>query len=238
MDSDWHPFVTARAWPNAQISEAFEQWEPKHVADLVQGPGVVSGAYFHAVISGVPEAFTGSGTIMAYYTAREVDGLFAFLQSQVFADAVAEGEQWFGGFHPTDWEDITGNIYVVDSVERRADGSAHPELTFWQRFEVPEERLAEFDAWAAAHARALAAAGGVERVRTFSAVREGCPLPYYYSRGNRMVAADAGSLDALIAPEVRAAVGDSLRWDLELEYVRRDVYRHLYHHDSGHGGEY
>lgn len=83
-----------------------------------------------------------------------------------------------------------------------------------------------------------AAAGGVERVRTFIAVREGCPLPYYYSRGNRMVAADAGSLDALIAPEVRAAVGDSLRWDLELEYVKRDVYRHLYHHDSGHAGEY
>jgi hypothetical protein len=25
VGTDWHPFVTARAWPNDRISEAFEQ---------------------------------------------------------------------------------------------------------------------------------------------------------------------------------------------------------------------
>ena len=239
-DTDWHPFVTARAWPNERISEAFEQWEPKHVADLVRGPGVVRGAYYHAVTSGVPEAFLGSGTIMAYYTARDLTGLFSFLQSREFADAVAEGEQWFGNFNPTDFEDITGNIYVVDCVTRDGDEPPPAEVpyTFWQRFEVPDQRAAEFDEWLTGHASALAAAAGVARTRTFSAVREGCPLPYYYSRGNRMVAADAGSLDAVLSPPVVAAVSDSLRWDLSLEYVKRDVYRYSFHHDSTHGGEH
>src|SRR5664279_5400516 len=102
--SDRHPFVTARAWPNEQIWAAFEEWEPGHVADLVAGPGVVTGAYYHAVTSGIPEAYLGSGTTMAYYSARDVGGLFAFLQSRQFADAVAEGEQWFGRFNPTDFE--------------------------------------------------------------------------------------------------------------------------------------
>jgi len=238
--ADWHPFVTARAWPNATINEAFEAWEPKHVADLVRGPGVVTGAYFHAVTSGIPEAFLGSGTIMAFYTARDVEGLFAFLQSREFADAVAEGEQWFGNFHPTDFEDITGNIYVVDSVLRDPERPVTTGIpyTFWQRFEVPDERLPEFGEWLASHAEALAGADGVTRTRTFSAVREGCPLPYYYSRGNRMVAVDAESLHEVLSPPVVAAVADSQRWDLSLEYVKRDVYRHLYHHDSSHGGEY
>jgi hypothetical protein len=238
--ADWHPFVTARAWPNAQINDAFEEWEPKHVADLVRGPGVVTGAYYHAVTSGIPEALLGSGTIMAWYSGRDLPGLFAFLQSQEFVDAVAEGEQWFGNFHPTDFEDITGNIYVVDSVLGADEAPAPSKLpfTFWQRFEVPEEQVAEFDAWLPEHASVLAAAGGIDRTRTFSSVREGCPLPYYYSRGNRMVAADAASLDALLSPSVREALADSLRWDLSLEYVKRDVYSYRYHHDSRHGGEY
>ena len=88
---------------------------------------MVTGAYFHAVTSGIPEAFLGLGTIMAYYTARDLHGLFAFLQSQEFADAVAEGEQWFGNFNPTDFEDITGNIYVVDSVTCAVDEAVEPE---------------------------------------------------------------------------------------------------------------
>jgi len=240
LPSDWHPFVAARAWPSDRIREQFEQWEPKHVADLVGGPGVVTGAYFHAVTTGIPEAFVGSGTIMAYYTARDVPGLFAFLQSHEFADAVAEGEQWFGGFNPIDFEDIIGNIYTVESVSR-IDGSSDAEIpvyTFWQRFEVSEEGRAEFDAWLAGHARVLAGAEGIVRTRTFSAVREGCPLPYYYSRGNRLIAADANSLDALLSPRVREAVIESLRWDVSLEYVKRDIYHYRYHYDSGHGGAY
>jgi hypothetical protein len=238
--TDWHPFVTARAWPNATISEAFEAWEPKHVQDLVQGPGVVKGAYYHAVTSGLPEAFLGSGTIMAYYTARDLAGLFAFLNSKELANAVAEGGQWFGNFHPTDFEDLTGNIYAVASAVRAGDEPTPDDVpfAFWQRFEVPEGDLAEFDAWSAEHAAALAAAPGIVRTRTFTAVREGCPLPIYYSRGNRMVAVEASALEALLSPPVIEAVADSLRWDVRLEYAKRDVYRYLYHYESAHGGEY
>jgi hypothetical protein len=238
--SDRHPFVTARAWPNATISEAFEAWEPKHVQDLVQGPGVVKGAYYHAVTSGIPEAFLGSGTIMAYYTGRDLPGLLAFLNSKELADAVEEGGQWFGNFHPTDFEDLTGNIYEVASVVRAGDEPVPDDVpfVFWQRFEVPEGDVSDFDAWSAEHVAALAAAPGILRARTFTAVREGSPIAIYYSRGNRLVAAEAASLDAVLSPPVVAAVADSLRWDVRLEYVKRDVYHYLYHYDSAHGGEY
>jgi hypothetical protein len=238
---DRHPFVSARAWPNEEIWEAFEAWEPKHVADLVQGPGVVKGAYYHAVTTGLPEVYLGSGNIMAYYTGRDLDGLFAFLNSQQFADAVAEGSQWFGKFNSVDFEEITGNIYTVDAVVKRDPEQRTPDdvpYVLWQRFEAPDDASDEFAGWADAHVRAIGAQPGVVRARTLTAVREGCPLPYYYSRGNRMVAAELETLDTLRTPAFLDAIADSLRWDLRLSYVKRDVYAYRYHHDSAHGGEH
>jgi hypothetical protein len=238
--SAWHPFVCARAWPNDEIWEAFEAWEPKHVADLVQGPGVVKGAYYHMVTDNLPEVYMGSGICMAYYTARDLDGLFAFLGSRAFADAVAEGSGWFGKFNSVDFEDITGNIYRVSGVYGSGEAVDVPDdapFVMWQRFEVPEELQPEFDEWRHPHAEALLELPGVLRVRVFEAVREGCPLPYYYSRGNRMIGLEVESVESLLSQPALARMRASLEWDLRLKYVKRDVFSYRYHHLSSHGGE-
>ena len=236
---DWQPFVCARAWPNEEIWEQFEQWEPQHVADLVQGPGVVKGAYYHNVTESLPEVYMGSGVCMAYYTALDLDGLFSFLSSKQFADAVDEGSKWFGKFNSVDFEEITGNIYSVTKVygaHQRVDTPDDAPVLLWQRFEVPDELLRDFDEWQHVHAAQLAELPGVFRVRTFEAVREGCPLPYYYSRGNRMIGLEAESVESLLSPVALNSMRASLDWDLRLHYVKRDVYRHQYHHFSTHGG--
>ena len=93
------------------------------------------------------------------------------------------------------------------------------------RFEVEPHDLDQFDVWLSEHAAALAHADGVLRVRTMLAIREGSPLPYYYSPGNRAVFAELADVSEVLDPRVLAAVADSQRWDLSLPYVRRDVYR-------------
>lgn len=242
VEGDWDPFVSARAWPKEEIWDAFEAWEPKHIADLVSGPGVVKGAYYHTVVERLPEVYIGSGNCMAYYSARDLPGLFAFLNSPEFAAAVAEGQQWFGKFNSVDFEEITGNIYTVSSVVKAQAGEPTPDdlpFVLWERFEVPAERLEAFDGWVAgAHVPALAREPGVVRVRSLAAVREGCPLSYYYSRGNRLIMTELERLDSLTTPSFLALMRDSLTYDLEFSYVKRDVYAYRYHHESPHGGAY
>jgi hypothetical protein len=239
---DWDPFVCARAWPKEEIWDAFEAWEPKHVADLVSGPGVVKGAYYHTLVEGLPEVYIGSGNCMAYYSARDLPGLFAFLNSPEFAAAVAEGQRWFGKFNSVDFEEITGNIYVVASVMKTPVGEPSPDdvpFVLWERFEVPAEQVGAFDQWVAReHLPALAGEPGVVRVRSLEAVREGCPLPYYYSRGNRLIMTELERFETLTTSNFLDVIRNSLAHDLKLSYVKRDVYAYRYHYASLHGGAY
>lgn len=243
LESDWHPFLVARAWPNKKIDEAFDKWEvEKHISDLMEGPGAVMVAYYKTVLDGLPEAYRGSGTCVAYYTARDLKGLYAWLRSPELAAAVEDGSQWFGSFNELDFETFTGNVYVPLAVANRV-GRKPPESApfFIERFEVEPGDSEEFDAWLhEVHLPAIGGHPGVLRARTFSAVREGIPIPYYYSPGNRMLAVELADperyRETLLSPELLAALEDSMRWDRRLSYVKRDVYRYVAHLYSAHGG--
>jgi hypothetical protein len=243
LESDWHPYLVARAWPNTTIEEAFDRWEiDKHIADLMTGPGTVMVAYFKTVLDGLPEAYKSSGICMAYYTARDIDGLYAWLRSDELAAAVEDGSQWFGNFNELDFETFTGNVYVplavLNRAQRKPDEAAP---LFIERFEVTDAEAEEFDAWLhEVHLPAVGNHEGVLRARTFSAIREGIPIPYYYSPGSRMIAAELADdfRAALLSPELLAALEDSMRWDRRLSYVKRDVYRHAAHLYSEHGGKH
>src|SRR5438045_2493197 len=82
LESDWHPLLFARAWPKPEIQADFDRWEvDKHIAELMLGAGAVMVVYGLNVLDGLPEAYKGSGYCMAYYTGRDLEGLFAWLRS-------------------------------------------------------------------------------------------------------------------------------------------------------------
>ncbi len=245
LESDWHSLLLARAWPKPEIQADFDRWEvDKHIAELMTGPGAVMVLYGLNVLDDLPEAYKGSGYCMAYYTGRDIEGLFVWLRSPELAAAVADGSQWFGRFNDVDYETFTGNVYEVTAVVNREGTSpreASPVLI--ERFEVGEDDADEFDAWLRdVHLPGIGNHPGVLRARTFSAVREDIPIPYYYSPGNRALFAELADASAfrqtLTSPALMERLEDSMRWDRRLTYVKRDVYEYVAHLNSEHGGAY
>ena len=117
--------------------------------------------------------------------------MYAWLRSPDLAAAVEDGSQWFGRFNSVDYETFTGNVCLVRSVVNNL-GATPPESAplLVERWEVSECEAAEFDRWLEETHLPELAGNEVLRARTFTAVREGIPIPYYYSPGNRMLVAE------------------------------------------------
>jgi hypothetical protein len=213
-----------RAWVKREHLDAFDQWQrSKHMPEAIAAPTCLRAAHYHTVTDGLPAAWHGSGNVSANYYAADRAGTFAFLTSRELEEAVADGVLWFDRFNELDGADYTGNIYEI--VSTLGDSPVAGDAPYAaERFEVPPDLLGEFDEWLGDHAAALAGSDGVARVRVMHAIREGSPLPYYYSPGNRAVFAELGDVRAVLDDELLEAVSASRRWDLRLAYVRRDVY--------------
>jgi hypothetical protein len=211
----------------------------------VLAPGVVSAAYYRLVTDGVPEALQSFGLRMASYTSGDLPGLYAFVSSDETAAAVADGSGWFDRFNELDFAPYTGNVYSVEHIVRpAAEVVVAPDLpVLVERFEVDPAREQSFDEWLHhLHLEQMGGLSGVVRARTFSAVREGIPIPYYYSPGNRMLSVEFGDMaalnESLAATDLWAAIEDSMRWDRRLSYVKREIFEHLTHSYSEHEGAY
>jgi hypothetical protein len=228
------PLLHTRAWPRREVEEGFDEWQrTRHLPELMAAPGVVSAWYYRTVREGLPAAWQGSGTVMVSYVCESLDGLFTFICSPELEAAVADGVTWFDRFNELDGTDYTGNIYEVAAVAEGAAGTVTQEhAVVCERFEAGDA-AAELDAWLAGeHLPALAALPQVARARSFTAVRHGSPLPYYYSPGDRMVQVELAVTrppDALTTPAFLERLADSMRWDRRLTYVRRDAYRYVRH---------
>jgi hypothetical protein len=226
--------LMTRAYPFRELLDEFDSYErDRHFPELMRAPGAAFAQYFENVVDGLPQAYQGSGTRLAIYVSRTLEELFEWLRSAEFAAAVKDGgETWFGRMNELDRDSYTGNVYEVRHVLGTPEPSPEAAL-FVERFEVQDDDAERFDEWAVQrHLAALAGTGGVLRVRYCAAIREGIPLPYYYSPGNRMVIADLsndGALPAaLLSDGLRAAVADAMQWDVRLPYVRRDAYSFLF----------
>lgn len=238
VESDWHPLLLTRVWPQSAIADAFDAWEvDKHIPELMRASGVVLARWFRHVLEGLPSAWRGYGTRMAYYTSRDVDGLLAFISSDEAAAAVQDGNGWFDRFNELDFEPYTGNICPVLAVENRSGSAPDVSLpVLVERFEVGDGDVDEFDAWLLEkHLPAIGAHRGVVRARAFAAVREGSALPYY-SPGNRTLMAEVSEVATARTPELAAALEDSMHWDRRLTYVKREAYQCLTHASSVHEG--
>lgn len=231
-----------RAWPVEDAHEAFDRWQlEKHLPDLIKGPGILWAAYYRTLLERLPEAYHGSGSCMACYTAQTLDDLFAWLRSSVVPAAIEDGSRWFGRFNELDGSTYTGNVYdEVASVGHGEETRPGSGLVFVERFEVPLTEVEGFDRWLIdSHMRRTAEQPGVARVLVFNAVRENIPIDYYLSPGNRMLQVELAATSdsgALVADGFRDVLKDSLAWDLRLPYVKRDVYRFLGQVEGGRGG--
>jgi hypothetical protein len=204
--------------------DAFDHWQrTKHMPEAIAAPTCHRAAHYHTVTDGLPAAWQGSGNVAANYYTTDREGIFDFLTSSELAEAVADGVLWFDRFNELDGADYTGNIYEV--VAAGGVPVVAPDAPYFaERFEVGPNELTEFDDWLGEHAAALEQMDGVVRVRTLHAIREGSPLPYYYSPGNRAVFVELADVGAVLGGHLMDALADSQRWDLRLPYVRRDVY--------------
>lgn len=234
-EADWYPMLLTRAWPFRELVAEFDTYEAeRHLPDLVAAPGAAMAGYYENVVDGLPQVYKGSGNRLANYIARNLEDLFRWLRSNEFADAVEDGGRtWFGRMNELDYDLYTGNVYCVNEVAKADAGTTRVDLPMLvERFEVGKKDEEDFELWmSGVHLPAIANEVGVVRARSCTAIREGIPLPYYASPGNRMLIADLDDarplLDTLLSAELRSVVGESLQWDVRLSYVRRDVYRFL-----------
>jgi hypothetical protein len=239
---DLHPLLVARAWPKQELGADFESWQgEKHLEDLMKGEGAVKAVFFKTTREALPQAYQGTGSIMCYYTARDVPGLLAWIHSAALRDGIEDGGRWFGGFNELDDDIVTRDVYRVVACHNAglsADVEGAP--LFVERFAVDDERLAGFDDWVGTvHLPAIAADSSVLRARTLATIPDDVPWP---SRANRMVAVEVNATPdlrtALTSPQLLDALADSMRWDRELDYIRREVYAYSTHKCSLHGGTY
>jgi len=234
--------LMTRAHPLRDLVDEFDSYEiDKHFPDLMAAPGAARVDYYKNVLNELPEAYRGSGTRMANYLARDLDELFRWLRSDAFAAAIEDGgKTWFGRMNELDGDLYTGNVYEVTGLVQGDTQPSECAVLLVERLEVTPELEAEFDAWVEeVHLPAYEGAAGVGRVRSGRAIREGIPLPYYYSLGNRVVLVEVAGDDPrvpLLSNRMLAALADSVRWDLRLPYVRRDVYALLCSADADTGG--
>jgi hypothetical protein len=203
---------------------AFDRWQrTKHMPEALRAPTCRRAAHYHTVRDGLPAVWHGSGNVAANYYADDLDGIFAFLTSPELAEAVSDGVLWFDRFNELDGADYTGNIYHVAAGAGASEAPADAPFLA-ERFEVEPDDLDAFDAWLAEHAAAVAGADAVTRVSVLHAIREGSPLPYYYSQGNRALFVELTEARGVLGAGLKQAVAESQAWDLRLPYVRRDVY--------------
>lgn len=228
--------LLTRASPHAEIAAAFDVWQrTKHLPELMDAPGVAS--VFYGLRGGAPSSYasTAGETFeladrVAIYASVDLARMMTFVGSSEVADAISDGSRWFGQFHLLDQEPYSGNVYRVTGARGARLGNV--DVLAVARLEIPPQWLADFDDWAHDEllARLLPAPQSqdefIQGVRICSVHREGIPVPYYHSRGNRAV------LAAMSAEPMGASQGERrhapMSWASTDEVVTRfpSILRH------------
>lgn len=236
-DPDRRPLCVCRIENPPHMADGVDEWMPQHFDDSLDHDAVTAVASYRVLQDfspegGLPWLFNGHGNRFIVYVADDVPGLLAWMDSPILRDAIDDGVDRESAFPALDGEPFTGNIYEVSEVRGAAGADfAGRCAIFVERFEVGDADAAEFDAWLdGPHLDAVASFPGVLRTRTFRGNRSApdeFPFNRYRSKGNRMIwaelPADTDLRQLVRDPAVRAAVEDSLRWDLRLPYVRREL---------------
>jgi len=234
-EQDLRPLLVCRLECPEHMAADVDAWMPKHFDDALDEPPVVAATGYRVLQdftpgSGLPWLFNGHGNRFVAYATESSDGLLDWLSGDMAKESIEDGADRESQYPLLDAEPFTGNIYegrtVINPLAAEFAGTA-PILV--ERFDVPADLEVEFLAWLdATHAPRWAEQLGVQRVRTFRQrpdVPRTFPYTRYQSKGNVMLIADLSDEQDPrdLVRAARPLLEDSVRWDLLLPYVRREV---------------
>ncbi len=237
MSADERPLLVCRIHCPEPMQQDVDAWMPKHFDDSLDHPAVTSAASYRVVQdfdadNGLPWILNGHGNRFIVYVADSRGGLLNWLDSPQVREAIDDGADREGAYPQLDGEPFIGNVYEVSQV-RKPLGVEIPEsaTVLVERFESSTDTDAELTDWLEGpYLEGWAGLGDTIRVRTFRQYRDlpnRFPYERYCSKGNRMVMielpSDVQPSEFVRREEVRRLLADSLRWDLELPYVRREI---------------
>ncbi len=236
LSPDERPILVCRIENPPHMAEGVDEWMPKHFDDSLDHEAVTSVVSYRVTQdfdadNGLPWILNGHGNRFIVYVADSIEGLADWMDSPQLREAIDDGVDRESAFPELDAEPFIGNVYEVTQVHKPLDVDfPGPTAILVERFEVGPEHEEEFTAWLEGpHAQGWAALGDAMRVRTFRQyldLPKEFPFNRYQSKGNRMIMVelplDADPRALVRRPEVNALLADSLRWDLELPYVRRE----------------
>jgi hypothetical protein len=237
LSPDERPLMLCRLELPQHMTVDVDGWMPKHFDDSLDADAVTSAAAFSVLhnfdpVSGLPWIFNGHGNRFIVYVVQNPEMLLSWIDSPSSLDAIKDGQDREGAYPFLDNEPFNGAIYLSSRVIRPLGVDfIGPTSLFIERFDVGAERDEEFTAWLEGpHADAVAAVSDVLRVRTYRQnldVPKRFPFDRYSGKGNRMLMAElpvnCDLVEFVKRREVVALLADSIRWDLELPYVRREV---------------
>jgi len=237
VSTDGRPILLCRLQCPDSITESLDGWLPKHFDDSLDHEAVTSVVSYRVhqdfrPDTGLPWVFNGHGNRFIIYVTQSMGQLLAWIGGPVARQAIEDGEQRESQYPMLDGEPFTGNIYEVSSVHKPLNQDfPGPTAILAERFEVGADLEDEFTSWLEAdYAPAWAEVADTLRVRTFRqnrGVPQAFPFNRYRSKGNRMIMVEIPLDTDLTAFARRGDVAElltqSLRWDLRLPYVRREL---------------
>lgn len=237
MNVDERPIIACRIEVPPSMAEGVDAWMPKHFDDSLDHEAVTSVAAYRVLqdfdpTNGLPWLLNGHGNRFIVYVAEDMDSLRAWVDSPFLREAIDDGVDRETSYPELDGESFTGNTYECSGVRMPLGVDfAGPNPILIERFQVAADTDEEFTKWLeGSYADAWAALASTLRVRTYRQAEDlpkDFPFDRYQSKGNRMLLVELApetDLRAFVGQaDVRRLLMESLRWDLELSYVRREV---------------
>ncbi len=164
------------------------------------------------------------------YTARDTEGLIAWIDSPELRAAIEDGAERESKVLGVDGEPFTGNIYAVDQILTRHRDNPGRRLVAVERYEVPTEWDDRFGSWPNSRLLRISEHPGMRRVCTWTQKRDvphRFPYDRYCSPGNRMLTVEIGAVGDNPADAMDALLSGAEPWKQRLPYFRRDIAEQL-----------
>jgi hypothetical protein len=237
LDPDDRPLLVCRVDAPPPMQKELDDWMPVHFDDFGRHDAVLSASAYRVLRDfgpgGLPAPFNNQATRFIPYVCTDIPAMHAWIGSPVVTGGLDEETLARENKYPAIADEaFSGTMMSVSQVRGRLGREVSGDgPTIAERFEVPDDRAAEFDAWLeGVHLDRYEALPGRLRVRTLKGDRtanHAFPWNRYLGKGNRLIWCEfepGTDVKSVVRSDAyREMLADSLRWDSELTYTTRDA---------------